>query len=67
MLIKVKEGLAIRDPVTKMFIPPEGLDVPDGDPFWQRRLRDGDVSQADAQAASPQVKFKARPRSSSEE
>lgn len=43
MLIKVKSGLVIRDPATRTFVPPEGLEVPDDNLFWQRRLRDGDV------------------------
>ncbi|MHB9833826.1 DUF2635 domain-containing protein [Paraburkholderia terrae] len=38
-------GLLVRDPVTKTHVPAdEGLDVPDGDLFWNRLLRDGDVT-----------------------
>lgn len=33
----------IRDPHTKRQLPAEGGDVPDGDVFWNRRLRDGSV------------------------
>jgi Protein of unknown function (DUF2635) len=43
MFVKPGPGLVLRDPVTKQFIPAEGVEVPDGDLFWQRRLRDGDV------------------------
>jgi hypothetical protein len=37
-------GLLVRDPATKTHVPAEGLDVPDGDLFWNRLLRDGDVT-----------------------
>ena len=37
-------GLRVRDPVTKAHIPETGHEVPDGDLFWARRLRDGDVT-----------------------
>ncbi len=43
MRVQVAPGLVIRDPITKQLVPPEGIDVPDGDLFWHRRLRDGDV------------------------
>jgi hypothetical protein len=29
----------------------EGREVPDGDPFWLRRLRDGDVTKEEQQPA----------------
>lgn len=37
-------GRAVRDPRSMMLLPEEGRDVPDDDPFWNRRLRDGDVT-----------------------
>jgi hypothetical protein len=37
-------GRAVRDPRSMMLLPDEGRDVPDDDPFWNRRLRDGDVT-----------------------
>lgn len=38
-------GRLIRDPVTgREITDPEGVMVPDNDPFWIRRLADGDVS-----------------------
>ena len=37
-------GLQTRDPVSKQLLAPEGMDVPDGDLFYVRRLRDGDVT-----------------------
>jgi hypothetical protein len=41
------EGRVVRDPKTKMPLPPEGREVPDTDMFWVRRVRDGDVTVAD--------------------
>lgn len=43
MWIKVKDGLQFRHPVTRQFIPAEGIEVPDDDLFFARRLRDGDI------------------------
>ena len=37
-------GKAVRDPRSMILLPEEGRDVPDDDPFWNRRLRDGDVT-----------------------
>jgi hypothetical protein len=36
-------GRMTRDPHTMALLPPEGREVKDGDVFWLRRLRDGDV------------------------
>lgn len=49
MRVMPKPGFVVRDPVTRAPLPPEGRDVPDTD-YWQRRLRDGDVVMADANA-----------------
>lgn len=35
--------LQVRDPKTKMQIPASGLEVPDGDTYWNRRIAEGDV------------------------
>ena len=43
MIIKAKEGIILRDPVTKQIVPPDGKEVSDNDLFWQRRVRDGDA------------------------
>lgn len=51
----------VRDPVTKQFLPPEGLTIVDvdgvpSDPYWQRLLRDKDVEvvkPADIKPPSP--------------
>ena len=51
MRVKPAEGRAVRDPRTMVLLTDEGREVPDGDPFWARRVRDGDVTVEDAQAA----------------
>lgn len=43
MKVKPAPGRSVRDPTTKLLLPPEGREVRDGDPFWARRIRDGDV------------------------
>ncbi|MBR8030793.1 DUF2635 domain-containing protein [Burkholderia sp. BCCIQ04A] len=43
MIVKPAPGLKVRHPVTKQFLPPEGIEVPDGDIFWTRVAEDGDV------------------------
>ncbi|WP_269501104.1 DUF2635 domain-containing protein [Burkholderia sp. IMCC1007] len=43
MIVKPAPGLKVRHPVTKQFLPPEGIEVPDGDIFWTRVANDGDV------------------------
>lgn len=42
MFIKPKEGLQIRDPEMKDFLPVDGREVSKTS-YWVRRLRDGDV------------------------
>lgn len=43
MFVKPAPGLKVRHPQTGQHIPAEGVEVPDGDSYWQRRLRSGDV------------------------
>jgi hypothetical protein len=43
MRIAPREGLKIRDPHSRLHIPAAGIDVPDTDTYWTRRLADGDV------------------------
>lgn len=45
MFVKPAEGLTIRDPDLHDLLPAEGREVPNTD-YWQRRLRDGDVTEA---------------------
>ena len=47
--VKPAPGKMIRDPVTQQFVDPDkGLRVDPSDTYWRRRLRDGDVVNADA-------------------
>lgn len=43
MYVYPKSGLKIRDADLKDHLPAEGREVPDNG-FWNRRLRDGDVT-----------------------
>ena len=43
MRVKPAPGRAVRDPRTMTLLTDEGREVPDRDPFWVRRVRDGDV------------------------
>lgn len=42
MVRPAQPGAIVRDPKTKIRLPPEGRRVPDSS-FWRRRLLDGDV------------------------
>jgi len=44
-------GLIVRDPVTRVALPPEGKRVPRSI-YWIRRLRDKDVTEAAPQPAA---------------
>lgn len=58
MRVKPAEGRAVRDPYTMALLPEDGREVADGDLFWVRRVRDGDVvvdDKAPAHHRSPQV------------
>lgn len=61
MRIKPKAGLRIRHPLTKLPIPETGIDVPDTDTFWTRRLADGDVVLAEPEQAPALAAEQARP------
>lgn len=58
MIVKPAPGLKVRHPVTKQFLPPEGIEVPDEDIFWTRAVNDGDV----VRAASPATKTGSEPQ-----
>lgn len=45
MFVKPREGLVVRDPVSKRPLPAEGAEVPETG-YWFRRLRDNDVVEA---------------------
>lgn len=44
MWVKPAPGRTVRDPASMAKLPPEGREVMDGDLFWVRRIRDGDVT-----------------------
>lgn len=46
----VPGGPNVLDPVTKQFIPPEGISVDDFDLYWHRRIADGDARIVEPQA-----------------
>ena len=48
MLVKPVPGRTVRDPHSMALLPEEGREVPDADPFWLRRVRDADVTVAEA-------------------
>lgn len=48
MKVTPAAGRAVRDPRSMMLLPDDGREVPDDDPFWLRRVRDGDVTVAEA-------------------
>ena len=44
MWVKPAPGRTVRDPTSMAKLPDEGREVKDGDLFWVRRIRDGDVT-----------------------
>jgi hypothetical protein len=52
MWVKPAPGRTVRDPHSKAKLPDEGREVNDGDLFWVRRVRDGDVI-VEERGASP--------------
>jgi hypothetical protein len=58
MFVKPAPGIKVRHPQTKQHIPETGLEVPEGDTYWIRRLLDGDVLEVkpDAQPLPPPAK-----------
>ena len=54
MMIKPVRGRMVRDPVTLALMPEEGRNIDDRDPFWRRRLRDGDVQVVEPYRGSEQ-------------
>jgi len=53
MFVKpTRAGLIVRDPRTRMPVPPEGREVPRL-PYWIRRINDGSLERAEPQAAAP--------------
>jgi len=48
MLVKPAAGRSVRDPISYVLLTDEGREVPDDDPFWNRRILDGDVTVEEA-------------------
>jgi hypothetical protein len=44
MWVKPAAGLKVPYPNSTARLPPEGAEVKDGDLYWLRRVRDGDVT-----------------------
>ncbi|MGO2957421.1 MAG: DUF2635 domain-containing protein [Acetobacter sp.] len=53
MKIYPVEGRIARDPLTFEPVPSAGRTVSDYDPFWLRRLSDGDVTKTPPEAPAP--------------
>jgi hypothetical protein len=47
MFVKPAPGLRVRHPETRQHVPEAGIEVPDTDTYWTRRLQDGDVVPAE--------------------
>ncbi len=52
LLAVPKPGLTPRDPRTTLIVPPEGVLVPEFDPYWQGLARFGDVELREAGASA---------------
>ena len=52
MFVKPREGVQTRDPVLRDMLPPEGREV-QPDPYWLRRIADGDVEEAEQPPPPP--------------
>jgi len=52
MFVYPKAGVLTRDPVKKDLLPESGREVADHDPYWLRRIADGDVLKAKPAAKS---------------
>jgi len=55
MLVYCAPGLSFRDPVTKLRVPPEGVDVDPADPAWARLIEAGDAVLEPPRAHAPQT------------
>ena len=43
VLVKPQDGKIVRDPKSKQILPPEGKKIDPKQPYWLRRIKDGDV------------------------
>ena len=65
MWVKPVPGRTVRDPKSMAKLPDEGREVRNGDTFWTRRKRDGDVT-VEAQPASHRRRAQHEPTSGRE-
>lgn len=56
--VKPAHGLSVRDPMSLKTLPEEGAEVLNNS-FWQRRIRDGDVTVVEGKTKKPAAKPKA--------
>lgn len=54
IFVRPAPGRLVRTPISLQPLAPEGADVVDG-PYWQRRLRDGDVVEGPPPADAPEA------------
>ena len=59
MRVYPKAGIRVRDPVKRDLLPETGRNVPDGDPYWERRKLDGDVTTEPPTSTGAQKTLKA--------
>ena len=52
--IKPKEGMVVRDPITKQKLPAAGLQVLQNS-YWTKKLRDGDIVLVSEKQSKPEV------------
>jgi hypothetical protein len=51
MFLIPKPGVKVRDPQTRLHLPPDGAEKSESS-YWLRRLRDGDVTVDEPQAVA---------------
>lgn len=56
MHVKPKAGVLTRDPVKRDLLPEGGREVSDHDPYWLRRIADGDVIRTPTTATPARAK-----------
>lgn len=68
MKLVPRTGMIVIDPATRKALPADGIDV-EMDSYWIRRMKDGDVSQAEEQkpaAEAPPARRRNRTKGTAE-
>jgi hypothetical protein len=52
MRVRPAPGRTLRDPETRQLVTDDGIEVRDADPYWRRRLRDGDAVRVEPPTAA---------------